>query len=118
MPAQQGAVCCLQRAASRCQAEEGHTVGSLGAGTVDEAPDSWPNGSLDAGALPAPLLLALKPDVQSSLAAGLLAALLSLSANASHSSCPPAHTQLPITPAFVRLNRQQPTMSAKSCLLP
>lgn len=70
-----------------------HTVGCLGAGAVDEGPGNWPNISLGAEMLPAPLLLVPKPDIQSSVAAGLLAALVSSPANASHSSWPPSHTR-------------------------
>ena len=72
-------------------------MGCLGAGAVDGGAASWPNGSLDARVLAAPLLLAEKPDIQSSCAAGLLAAALSPPANASQSSCPPAQMKLLIT---------------------
>ena len=38
----------------------------LGAGAAGAAPESWPKGSLEVGALTAaPLLLAPKPDIQS-----------------------------------------------------
>ncbi len=70
----------------------------LGAGVAEAGPESCPKGSLNVEVWPAPLPLVPKPDVQSSPVAGLLAALLSPPAKASHSSWPAAHARSAIKP--------------------
>ena len=53
---------------TKAPVQEAHTVLWLwvGAGAAGAAPESWPKGSLEVGALAvAPLLLALKSDIQS-----------------------------------------------------